>query len=213
MELINRITTTENHSLPSTTTSTTTESQSATTTEDTSPLLTDAETEAPKITTHPPNSETTDHVTDQHRNEDDRPDNSSVTSMPIEDQVTTSSTTTTTSQNELNEDERLDEEDENEIDQDVDQDGDDDEEEDNDDDDDDNENNESNDLTIAGHSGSIQQSTDCGANRGGCDHECWIIFDQLPSDERRVGRPVCSCRSGFTLDANDQRTCHGKCAI
>lgn len=72
------------------------------------------------------------------------------------------------------------------------------------------ENNESNDLTIVPpdvKTYPIQRPEDCGTDRGGCDHECRILFDD-PND--RVGRKECSCRSGFSLDDDDQRTCHGK---
>lgn len=94
---------------------------------------------------------------------------------------------------------------------DVIEDNDDDENEDKNEDDDDDENNESNDLTIVSPdvlSNHIQPPADCGHNRGGCDHECRIVFDNDPSDQ--VGHPECFCRSGFTLDEEDQRTCHGK---
>lgn len=77
-----------------------------------------------------------------------------------------------------------------------------DENDDEDDDDDDN-NNESNDLNR------LPPDDDCGADRGGCDHECRRVFDNNDPNDR-VGRAQCACRSGFTLDDEDQRTCHGK---
>ncbi|XP_055629527.1 fibrillin-2-like isoform X2 [Toxorhynchites rutilus septentrionalis] len=51
-------------------------------------------------------------------------------------------------------------------------------------------------TTIAIHS--------CGSNRGGCDHECQVIYH-----ENGV-RPIiqCSCYHGFSLDPHDSRTCH-----
>lgn len=47
----------------------------------------------------------------------------------------------------------------------------------------------------------------CDSDRGGCDHECQMVkyhYDPEPIIQ-------CSCYSGFTLDENDGRRCHGEC--
>lgn len=46
----------------------------------------------------------------------------------------------------------------------------------------------------------------CDSDRGGCDHECKMVkyyYDPEPIIQ-------CSCYSGFTLDENDGRRCHGE---
>lgn len=51
------------------------------------------------------------------------------------------------------------------------------------------------------------QSNACGSGRNDCDHGCRLIYD----DEKvTVGRTECFCSVGFSLDAIDGRTCHGK---
>uniref|UniRef100_A0A182M1C6 Uncharacterized protein n=1 Tax=Anopheles culicifacies TaxID=139723 RepID=A0A182M1C6_9DIPT len=46
----------------------------------------------------------------------------------------------------------------------------------------------------------------CGSDRGGCDHECRMIYHGNEVE------PVveCSCYRGFLLDVRDGRTCHGE---
>lgn len=51
-----------------------------------------------------------------------------------------------------------------------------------------------------------REEPSCGDNRGGCDHECRVIFN-----ENDVQPQIqCSCYHGFQLDSKDGRTCHGK---
>lgn len=52
-----------------------------------------------------------------------------------------------------------------------------------------------------------QQPTDCGTGRNYCDHGCRMLYDGVHD---AVGRTECFCSVGFTLDADDGRTCHGK---
>lgn len=46
----------------------------------------------------------------------------------------------------------------------------------------------------------------CGADRGGCDHECTMVTDENEVEPRIQ----CSCYTGFILDSLDGRTCQGK---
>ncbi|XP_038117535.1 multiple epidermal growth factor-like domains protein 6 isoform X3 [Culex quinquefasciatus] len=49
-----------------------------------------------------------------------------------------------------------------------------------------------------------REEPSCGDNRGGCDHECRVIFN-----ENDVQPQIqCSCYQGFQLDSKDGRTCH-----
>lgn len=51
------------------------------------------------------------------------------------------------------------------------------------------------------------QSNACGSGRNDCDHGCRVIYD---IEQDTVGRTECFCSVGFSLDAIDGRTCHGK---
>lgn len=46
----------------------------------------------------------------------------------------------------------------------------------------------------------------CQLGNGGCDHNCRFVKE----DHDPEGRVECSCFSGFNLNAEDGRTCHGE---
>lgn len=49
-------------------------------------------------------------------------------------------------------------------------------------------------------------TTECGPDRGGCDHVCKMIQLEYESESQIH----CSCYPGFTLNESDGRTCTGK---
>lgn len=69
----------------------------------------------------------------------------------------------------------------------------------------DDDNNENNEIETESQHHQVVPSSTCGGNNGGCDHECEMI--DVENDGRRV---YCSCYSGFVLDLEDGRRCHGK---
>lgn len=49
----------------------------------------------------------------------------------------------------------------------------------------------------------------CQVANGGCDHNCRFAKE----DHDPQGRVECSCFSGFNLNADDGRTCHGESPV